>query len=464
MGQVRGRWRRDGHPKEADGVQVTVRTFAALAEAVGQRTLTLDLPPDATVQEAWRQLVAVCPPIERFERRLLVAVNLSYATWQTRLAEGDEVAFMPPVSGGSPGVEANTSFEITDQPLSADALIAKVVNPRAGAVALFAGVVREFTGERRTVSLEYEAYREMAVQEMARIGREVANRWPDVRLAITHRVGALGIGEASVMVAAAAPHRDSAFSAARYAIDRLKEIVPIWKKERWEDGEEWVGPQTGPGGARPAPSREARTVLQAQEDERRRVARELHDGAAQTLANLVLRVEVCERLMDTDPDRAREELRRLKELLRTSLRDIRQVIADLRPLVVEEQGLFEALRLYASEFQQRSGIAVDLEFDGELTRLDPQVELAAFRLIQECLNNANKHSGASCVKVRVVRRDRELQAEVRDDGRGFDPHAVRTGNRFGLQGMRERLHLLGGWMELEAAPGQGTTVHFGIPI
>src|SRR5690606_27219033 len=221
LGQVRGRWRRDGHPKEADGVQVTVRTFAALAEAVGQRTLTLDLPPDATVQEAWRQLVAVCPPIERFERRLLVAVNLSYATWQTRLAEGDEVAFMPPVSGGSPGVEANTSFEITDQPLSADALIAKVGNPRAGGVALFAGVVREFTGERRTVSLEYEAYREMAVQEMARIGREVANRWPDVRLAITHRVGALGIGEASVMVAAAAPHRDSAFSAARYAIDRL---------------------------------------------------------------------------------------------------------------------------------------------------------------------------------------------------------------------------------------------------
>src|SRR5690606_41973220 len=158
---------------------------------------------------------------------------------------------------------------------------------------------------------------------------------------------------------------------------------------------------------------DALTVTQAQEAERRRVARELHDGAAQTLANLVLRVEICERLMDSDPVRAKEELGRLKELLRASLRDIRQVIADLRPLVVEEQGLFEALRLYASEFQQRSGIAVDLEFDGELTRLDPQVELAAFRLIQECLNNANKHSGASCVKVRVVRRDRELQAEVR---------------------------------------------------
>ncbi|OUM98231.1 MAG: hypothetical protein BAA04_07130 [Firmicutes bacterium ZCTH02-B6] len=445
-------------------MQVTVRTFAALAERLGQRTLTLELPPGATVEDVWRRLVAGCPDIERFERRLLVAVNLKYATWQTSLAEGDEVAFLPPVSGGADDPGSSGNFEITERPLSADDMIAKVVHPRAGGITLFAGVVREYTGERRTVHLEYEAYREMALQEMARIGREVAERWPAVRLAISHRIGTLRSGEASVMVAAAAPHRDAAFAAARYAIDRLKVIVPIWKKERWEDGEEWVGAQTGPTVSRPVPSKEAVSVLQAQEEERRRVARELHDGAAQTLANLVLRVEVCERLMDTDPERAKEELRRLKELLRASLRDIRQVIADLRPLVVEEHGLFEALRLYASEFSQRTGMAVDLHFEGELGRLDPQVELAAFRLVQECLNNANKHSGAVNVKIRIVRLDRELQGEVRDDGRGFDPRLTRPTNRFGLQGMGERLQLLGGWMELESAPGQGTAVRFGIPL
>jgi len=210
---------------------------------------------------------------------------------------------------------------------------------------------------------------------------------------------------------------------------------------------------------------DALTVLQAQEDERRRVARELHDGAAQTLANLVLRVEICERLMDTDPVRAKEELGRLKELLRASLRDIRQVIADLRPLVVDESGLFEALRRYVAEFQERTAMTVELQCTGQLGRLEPHVELAGYRLVQECLNNASKHSGAARVQVVVQRTDQELRAEVRDDGRGFDPALVeRSGNQFGLQGMRERVHLLGGWLELDAAPGQGTAVRFGIPI
>lgn len=236
-------------------MQVTVRTFAALAEQLGQRTLPLELPPGATVHDAWQALVRLHPAAARFQGRLLVAVNLSYAPWQTRLKEGDEVAFLPPVSGGRDGLApdrpapeewSGPDFEVVDTPLSADAVMGKVVHPRAGAVALFVGVVREYTGERRTVHLEYDAYREMAVREMDRIAREAAARWPGVRLAMSHRVGTLAVGEASVIVAAAAPHRGEAFAAARYAIDRLKETVPIWKKERWEDGEEWVGPQTGP--------------------------------------------------------------------------------------------------------------------------------------------------------------------------------------------------------------------------
>ncbi|HLT58516.1 MAG: molybdenum cofactor biosynthesis protein MoaE [Limnochordales bacterium] len=225
-------------------MRVTVRAFAALAETLGRRTMALDLPPGATVQDAWQRVVEACPPAGRFQARLLVAVNHEYATWQTPLSAGDEVAFLPPVSGGGQGAPA--AYEVVEEPLSADALLAKVNNPRAGAVVLFAGVVREYTGDRRTVELEYEAYREMAVKEMARIGQEVARQWPSVRLAISHRVGTLAIGETSVLVAAAAPHRGEAFAAARYAIDRLKELVPIWKKERWDDGEEWVGPPMGP--------------------------------------------------------------------------------------------------------------------------------------------------------------------------------------------------------------------------
>ena len=230
-------------------MQVTVRTFAALAETLGVRVLTLELPAGATVRTAWDRLVQVHPEAQRFQNRLLVAVNLDYASWRTPLADGDEVAFLPPVSGGlgEPPMEtAPAAFEVVEGPLNVDAVLRKVNNPRAGAVVLFVGVVREFTGERRTVHLKYEAYREMAVREMDRIGREVAGRWPSVRLAISHRVGTLTVGEASVVVAAAAPHRGDAFAAARYAIDRLKEIVPIWKKERWDDGEEWVGPQSGP--------------------------------------------------------------------------------------------------------------------------------------------------------------------------------------------------------------------------
>ncbi|MBO8141963.1 MAG: sensor histidine kinase [Firmicutes bacterium] len=210
---------------------------------------------------------------------------------------------------------------------------------------------------------------------------------------------------------------------------------------------------------------DGKAVLQAQEFERRRIARELHDGAAQTLTNLVLRVEVCERLLATDPDRVRDELRRVKELLRASLRDIRQIIADLRPLVVEESGLEEALRRCAVEFGDRTGIAVRLHFPPSPVPVDSDVKLAVYRSVQECLNNVAKHSGASQASVRIETSDAELRVEVRDDGRGFECQEVqRAGRRFGLRAMRERLSLLGGWLQVDTAPGRGTAVRFGIPL
>jgi molybdopterin synthase catalytic subunit len=151
------------------------------------------------------------------------------------LAEGDEVALIPPVSGGV------DLYEITQHPLSLDALVTTVGQNTSGAVASFLGIVREFARGRRVEYLEYDAYPEMATASMRQIGDEIRKRWPVDRIAIVHRIGRLTIGEASVAIAVSSPHRREALEACAYAIERLKEIVPIWKKEVWTDGAEWIG-------------------------------------------------------------------------------------------------------------------------------------------------------------------------------------------------------------------------------
>ncbi|WP_059105631.1 molybdenum cofactor biosynthesis protein MoaE [Shouchella shacheensis] len=134
-------------------------------------------------------------------------------------------------------------FIVTEDVLSLDAVHQKVVRREAGAVVNFVGTVREFTKGRRTVSLEYEAYVPMAEKQLERIGEEIKERWPEAVTAISHRIGHLYISEAAVVIAVSTPHRKDAYAANAYAIERIKEIVPIWKKERWEDGEEWIGDQ-----------------------------------------------------------------------------------------------------------------------------------------------------------------------------------------------------------------------------
>lgn len=223
---------------------VTVKLFAAAADAVGRRTLEGDWA-GLTPAQLLELLAQQYPNLARLVAVLSVAVNREYATADRVLADGDEVALIPPVSGGAPADE-RPLFEITTDPLSADEIAARVTNPHSGATLVFVGTVREWTKGRRTVHLEYEAYPEMAVAQMEQIGREIAERWPGARVAIVHRVGRLAIGEASVVIAVATPHRADAFEACRHAIERLKQIVPIWKKEVWEDGEAWVGSQVGP--------------------------------------------------------------------------------------------------------------------------------------------------------------------------------------------------------------------------
>lgn len=134
-------------------------------------------------------------------------------------------------------------FELTDQPIETQKIIDKVVRPEAGAVTTFIGIVREWTHGKQTVYLEYEAYPTMAVKQLVRIGDEIAERWPNTRVAITHRIGSLHISDIAVVIAVSSPHRKVAYEANEYAIERIKQIVPIWKKEMWQDGSAWIGDQ-----------------------------------------------------------------------------------------------------------------------------------------------------------------------------------------------------------------------------
>jgi MoaE-MoaD fusion protein len=209
-------------------VQITVRLFAGLRELVGTGRRELELPHSASVGDVWPALELGAEPAG-----LLYAVNRAYAEQETELSEGDEVALIPPVSGGA--------FRFTEGPVNLTAVVVAVVDERAGAIATFLGTVRAQSRGRDVIALEYEAYEEMAEEVMAQIAAEVEERYDLCKVAITHRLGRVEVGETSVAIAVSAPHRQDALAACKDVIDTLKERVPLWKKERYEDGEEWIG-------------------------------------------------------------------------------------------------------------------------------------------------------------------------------------------------------------------------------
>lgn len=180
-------------------------------------------------------LVERYPELSGLRSHVRVARNLEFVTWETALADEDECAFIPPVSGGS-----GTRFVVSESPLSVDAVIDAVRRPEAGAITTFQGVVRNHTGDRDVVRLEYDAYVEMAEQKLRETAETAESRWP-VRVAVHHRYGALAVGDLAVVIAVSSPHRAEAFEACRYVIEELKREVPIWKKEISADGGEWVG-------------------------------------------------------------------------------------------------------------------------------------------------------------------------------------------------------------------------------
>jgi molybdopterin synthase catalytic subunit len=212
----------------AVGVRVSVRLFAGLRERVGTGERELELAPGARVRDVWAALeLGDEPP------GLLYAVNKDYAEADRVLAENDEVALIPPVSGGS--------FRLTDGPIDVVAVAAEVADDGAGAIATFQGTVRAQSRGRSVIALEYDAYSGMAEKVMAEIADDVQRRYELCHVAVTHRIGRVEIGEASVAIAVSAPHRQDAIAACREVIDALKERVPLWKKELYEGGEEWIG-------------------------------------------------------------------------------------------------------------------------------------------------------------------------------------------------------------------------------
>jgi MoaE-MoaD fusion protein len=218
-------------------LKVTALLFARLREQAGGDRFALDLPGGSTVADAYAEVRRLHPALEARQEIVRAAVNQEFAGWDDALAEGDEVAFIPPVSGGS---EAGVLFELTDQPLDPRRLEAAVARAGAGAICTFTGVVRDNSRGRETTQLEYEAYPGMAESQMRAIAAEIAERWPEARVAMAHRTGVLEIGEASVVVAVSCPHRGDAIAACKWGIDRLKETVPVWKKEFFADGEVWI--------------------------------------------------------------------------------------------------------------------------------------------------------------------------------------------------------------------------------
>jgi len=244
-------------------LQVRVRLFALQRQQLGRRELTLGLPPGATIEDAWLELARLHPILQPARGSMRFARNGEYVDVGTGLADGDELALIPPVAGGADRRVRQLSLgpaPIADGDLAA--MRAAVADPEDGAVVVFLGQTRvspgtpapgqegeaaRFAGQR-VVGLEYEAYEPMALALLERIAEEIEARFDVRRLALRHRTGRVEVGEASVAIVVAAPHREQAFEACRYALEELKARVPIWKAERFADGGVWLGapPREGP--------------------------------------------------------------------------------------------------------------------------------------------------------------------------------------------------------------------------
>ena len=230
-------------------IQISVRAFASYREAIGAHSVRLDVPERSTPVQVWERLLAAYPRLVGLPRPHAFAINEEYVQESYALRELDELILLPPVSGGaskssqssqSPQSTA-TSVELVEGEVDVNTLLRRVRHPQAGAVVLFLGMVRDTDRGQHVKFLEYEAYQPMAMKEMRRVAEEAQRRWPLLGIAMVHRLGHLEVGEISIAIAVSSGHRKDAFDAGRFAIDTLKQTVPIWKKEVWDAGEAWIG-------------------------------------------------------------------------------------------------------------------------------------------------------------------------------------------------------------------------------
>jgi two-component system sensor histidine kinase DegS len=208
-------------------------------------------------------------------------------------------------------------------------------------------------------------------------------------------------------------------------------------------------------------------IIRAQEEERRKVARDIHDGPAQSMANIIMRTEYCLKLLDINHAGVRAELAALQELVRKSLQDVRKIIFDLRPMVLDDLGLIPAVNQYLDEFRMQNGLMVETIILGESRRLAMPVEVALFRIVQESLSNIRKHAGASQIMVKIELLPQKILLIIKDNGKGFNLQEVLADKKregYGLIGIRERIQILDGELIINTATGQGTAINIAVPL
>jgi two-component system sensor histidine kinase DegS len=237
--------------------------------------------------------------------------------------------------------------------------------------------------------------------------------------------------------------------------------------KRYLEVMEAQAPVTGGGRARSSEQITIVRVVEAQEAERRRLSRAMHDGPAQSMTNFILQSEICQRLFETDAARARTELVALKGAATDTFQQIRDFIFELRPMMLDDLGLVPTVRRYAERFREKHGLAIEVSIVGKDRRLEPHVEITVFRIVQELLNNVRDHAQASQARLTIEIDDEQVRATVDDNGTGFNVEEVLAGSgqsqALGLNTMYERVEMLGGELSIESTVGQGTHVEVTVP-
>ena len=217
------------------------------------------------------------------------------------------------------------------------------------------------------------------------------------------------------------------------------------------------------GGGQKSPSAGIEMIVQAQESERQRLSRQMHDGPAQALSNFILQTEIAMRLMDVDVTQAREELGNLKASAMGTFQKVRNFIFELRPMMLDDLGLVPTIKRYADSFKEQTGLEITTSITGQERRMESYVEVMIFRAVQELLGNVARHSQASLVKIQMDVTDNVVKVSVDDNGKGFDTDVLNHGNSLGLNLIRERVEMLGGSFDLTSVSGKGTRVTFSLP-